>query len=210
MSKKKRSKRSSRKSSNNRDYKKWVLIPIIIVIMGVVYSMWNGSEKENSSRVVLETTFGDIEIELTGEKSSVTVENFLRYVNDGFYDGTVFHRVMPGFVIQGGGYADNGEQKETRAPIILESDNGLSNLKYTVAMARQADPNTATSQFYINLKDNIMLDYSINNPGYAVFGKVINGMDVVDKIALVDTSTRGFFENWPTEDVVILNAYLKD
>ncbi len=172
--------------------------------------MWNGSDEENSSIVVLETTFGDIEIELTGEKSSVTVENFLRYVNDGFYDGTVFHRVMPGFVIQGGGFTENGEQKETRDPIILESDNGLSNLKYTVAMARQADPNTATSQFYINLKDNIMLDYSINNPGYAVFGKVVNGVDVVDKIASVDTSTRDFFENWPIEDVVILSAYLKD
>lgn len=187
-----------------------MIISIIIILIGVGYYMWGKPTKNSLIVVILETTLGDIEIELTENESPVTVDNFLKYIEEGFYDGTVFHRVMPGFVIQGGGFTPDGTPKETREPITLESNNGLSNLKYTVAMARLVVPDTATSQFFINLKDNTMLDYASNNAGYAVFGKVVQGMDVVDKIASVDTSTREFFENWPVEDVIISRAYVKN
>lgn len=174
-----------------------------------------------SEVVVLVTTKGNIEIELDREHASATVENFLTYVKSGFYNGTVFHRVIKGFVIQAGGYTADGSAKATKPAIKLESPNGLSNIAGTVAMARMTQPNTATSQFYINLVDNSDdLDYtSSSKPGYAVFGKVVSGMDVVNSIARVETATRNIylptygisypFNDWPVEDILITGAYVK-
>jgi len=172
----------------------------------------NGTQSIASGNtvVVLETSKGNIEIELYADKAPVTVNNFLMYVNERFYDGTVFHRVMDGFMIQGGGFTPDGIERYTRSPIVLESQNGLHNGIGYVAMARTEDPNSATSQFFINVADNSMLDYSgPDNPGYAVFGKVISGMDVVNTIKSVPVSTRGYYENWPVEDVLIVHAYVK-
>lgn len=159
--------------------------------------------------VVIETSTGSIEIQLNREKAPITVENFLAYLNSGFYDGTVFHRVMPGFMIQGGGFTPNGTQKPTSEPIKLESNNGLENDVGTIAMARTGVPDSATSQFFINVADNSFLNYAPGNDGYAVFGKVTNGMDVINKIAAVRTSNRGENGNWPVEDVVIKKVYVK-
>ncbi len=160
--------------------------------------------------VVLETSKGNIQIELYPAQSPATVENFLSYAGEHFYDGTCFHRVMDGFMIQGGGFTPQGVERHTRSPIPLESRNGLSNLRGYVAMARTADPDSATAQFFINVADNPMLDYmDAANPGYAVFGKVISGMDVVDEIKSAPTSARGPHGNWPTEDIVIIRAYVK-
>jgi peptidyl-prolyl cis-trans isomerase A (cyclophilin A) len=169
--------------------------------------------------VVFQTTMGIIEIELYRAHAPITVANFLSYVKSGFYNGTVFHRVYDGFVIQGGGFTSNETEKTTGNPIKLESNNGLKNLVGTIAMARTNTPDSATSQFFINLVDNKNLDYTSSSPGYAVFGKVISGMDVVNKIAGVEVETRSIylpeygqeypFEKWPVEDIVITNAYLK-
>ncbi|MFH0906144.1 MAG: peptidylprolyl isomerase [archaeon] len=158
--------------------------------------------------VVLETTYGNIEIELNREKAPITVENFLSYVNSDFYNGTVFHRVIGSFMIQGGGFLPNGNQKKTNAPIILESNNGLKNLTGTIAMARTSSPDSATSQFFINLQDNAFLDYGARDEGYAVFGKVISGMDVVTKIGSVKTKTTPMAD-WPAENIIITKAYVK-
>ncbi|UCD46164.1 MAG: peptidyl-prolyl cis-trans isomerase [Candidatus Bathyarchaeota archaeon] len=158
---------------------------------------------------VLETSMGVIEIELDWERARVTVRNFVRYVESGFFDGTVFHRVISGFMIQGGGFLPDGTQKETRNPIKLEADNGLKNVRGMVAMARTSDPNSATSQFFINLADNDFLDSAPGNLGYAVFGEVVSGMDVIDEIAAVSTESRGRYDDWPVEDVVIERAYMK-
>ncbi len=139
-----------------------------------------------------------------------TVENFVKYVNDGFFDGTVFHRVIPGFMIQGGGFTQDGTQKRTRQPIKLEARNGLRNATGTIAMARTSDPDSATSQFFINLADNDFLNASPNNQGYAVFGVVVFGMEVVKTIATVNTASRGPHGDWPKEDIVIKRAaYVK-
>lgn len=161
--------------------------------------------------VVLETSRGNIEMELYPDKAPVTVDNFLMYVNEHFYDGTCFHRVIDGFMIQGGGFTPEGVERYTRDPIVLESQNGLHNGIGYAAMARTGDPDSATSQFFINVADNPMLDYSgPENPGYAVFGKVISGMEVVNEIRSVPTSTRGHYENWPVEDVLIMRAYVRE
>ncbi len=160
-----------------------------------------------STHVVLDTNKGVIEIALYNATAPQTVSNFLRYVDEGFYDGTIFHRVIPGFVIQGGGYTAEGVKKGTHAPIALEA--GDKNLRGTIAMARTTDPNSATSQFFINLKDNSQLDPAPGNPGYAVFGKVVKGMDVVDAIAQVPTGSHGDHQDWPTTPVVIEHAYVK-
>ena len=153
--------------------------------------------------VLIKTSMGDIIVELNSKDAPITTENFLSYVDSEFYDNLIFHRVMDGFMVQGGGFDISGKQKETHAPIKLESNNGLKNSKYTIAMARTNVPDSATSQFFINVEDNYPLDYSINNPGYAVFGKVINGEEVVDKIKKVETSTRNGQANWPVDDVLI-------
>ncbi|MFQ5828049.1 MAG: peptidylprolyl isomerase [Candidatus Methylomirabilia bacterium] len=156
--------------------------------------------------VVLSTTLGEIVIELYADKAPVTVENFLAYVDTGFYDGTIFHRVMPGFVIQGGGFTKQMERKPTRPPIKNEANNGLKNERGTLSMARTQDINSATSQFFINLKDNGFLDHSTRDFGYAVFAKVVQGTHVVDKIAGVPTGDQGVYRNVPVEPVVIQSA----
>jgi peptidyl-prolyl cis-trans isomerase A (cyclophilin A) len=194
---------------------------LIIVILAtssfVVWSQFFNSQKEIA---VLETSMGTIEIQLECQKAPITVDNFVKYIKTGFYDSTVFHRVKPGFVIQGGGYNTANVSKTTNAPIQLESHNGLKNSVDTIAMARANDADSATSQFFINLVDNTQLDYvSASNPGYAVFGKVVSGMEVVNNIAKVPTETRNIFlpdynvtypfDDWPKQDIVIIKAYMK-
>jgi peptidyl-prolyl cis-trans isomerase A (cyclophilin A) len=158
-------------------------------------------------RVALETTQGRIVIELAPKEAPKTVDNFLAYVKAGHYDGTVFHRVIPSFMIQGGGFGADMSERPTRAPIPLESRNGLKNERGTVAMARRSDPDSATAQFFINVVDNPRLDYpSFDGNGYAVFGKVVEGMDVVDRIRDVPTETRGPHQNVPVKPVTIKSA----
>ena len=159
--------------------------------------------------VILHTTKGDITLELNAEKAPETVKNFLEYVNSGFYNGTIFHRVINNFMIQGGGFEPGMRQKPTRPPIKNEAANGLSNDKYTIAMARTSDPQSATAQFFINVKDNGFLNYTAPTPqgyGYCVFGKVVKGQDVVDAIKAVPTGFRDGFQDVPLEDVVITKA----
>ncbi|MBZ0131404.1 MAG: peptidylprolyl isomerase [Rhodocyclaceae bacterium] len=159
--------------------------------------------------VEMKTNQGLIVIELHADKAPKTVENFLQYVKDGFYNGTIFHRVIDGFMIQGGGFEPGMKQKTTRAPIENEAKNGLKNATGTLAMARTQDPHSASAQFFINLADNRPLDYpSRDGWGYAVFGKVIQGMDVVQKIAKIKTGNAGFHQNVPVEPVVIEAARL--
>ncbi len=158
-------------------------------------------------RVKLATSAGDIVVELAPEKAPKTVANFLQYVRDKHYDGTVFHRVIDGFMIQGGGFTADMRQKPTRAPVPLEASNGLKNARYTIAMARTGDPNSATSQFFINVKDNTMLDAP--NPdgyGYTVFGKVVAGSEVVDKIRAVQTGNKSGMQNVPLDPITIQSA----
>jgi peptidyl-prolyl cis-trans isomerase B (cyclophilin B) len=159
--------------------------------------------------VALDTNHGRIVLELYADKAPKTVENFLGYVQAGFFDGTLFHRVIPGFMIQGGGFDGQQKQKPTRSPIQNEADNGAGNARGTIAMARTNDPHSATAQFFINLKDNTFLNHTGKNPqgwGYTVFGKVTEGMDVVDKIAKVRTAPGKISEAVPAEAVVIEKA----
>lgn len=156
--------------------------------------------------VLMKTSMGDIKLELYPQKAPKTVANFLSYVEDGFYDGTIFHRVIGNFMIQGGGFTLDMKQKETKPSIPNEAGNGLKNLRGTIAMARTSDVNSATSQFFINVVDNPNLDHRDETPkgfGYAVFGKVIEGMDVVDKIKEVKTTTKGYYGDVPVEPVII-------
>jgi peptidyl-prolyl cis-trans isomerase A (cyclophilin A) len=162
---------------------------------------------QDAPRVALETSEGTIVIELAPQKAPKTVENFLAYVRGGHYNGTVFHRVIPTFMIQGGGFTADMTEKPTRGTIQLESQNGLKNERGAIAMARRADPNSASAQFFINVVDNPRLDYP--NPdgnGYAVFGKVVSGMDVVDRIKETPTGTRGPYQNVPLTPVAIKTA----
>jgi len=159
--------------------------------------------------VKLETSMGDITLELYPDKAPVTVANFLEYVKAGFFNGTIFHRVINGFMIQGGGLDAQLNKKPTRAPIKNEADNGLTNDAYTVAMARTGDPNSATAQFFISVVNNTMLNHTAKTPqgwGYAVFAKVVQGKEVVDKIKAVPTATKGMYENVPVEPVTIIKA----
>ncbi len=156
--------------------------------------------------VVFSTNYGDINIELMPEEAPVTVENFLKYVDEGFFDDTVFHRVIPGFVLQGGGFTADMQQKDTAAPIKNEADNGLKNLRGTLSMARTQVVDSATSQFFINLVDNAFLDHGDRDFGYAVFARVVEGMDVVDKIATVQTADSGAHQNVPVEPVLVSSA----
>jgi len=153
-----------------------------------------------------ETSLGDITIEMFEKEAPVTTANFLKYVDDGYFDGTIFHRVIPGFVIQGGGFAEDMTQKRTQAPIKNEADNGLENERGTLSMARTSDINSATSQFFVNLKDNGSLNHSRGNFGYAVFARVTEGMDVVDKIAEVETGRRRGHDDVPVEPVIVRSA----
>jgi cyclophilin family peptidyl-prolyl cis-trans isomerase len=156
--------------------------------------------------VVLTTSHGDLTVELFPQESPITVENFLAYVDAGFFDNTVFHRVIAGFMIQGGGMDADLRQKPTRAPIKNEADNGLKNTRGTLAMARTSDVNSATAQFFINLADNAFLDHGGRDFGYAVFGRVTAGMDVVDAIAKVKTGRKGHHDDVPLEPVTVVRA----
>jgi peptidyl-prolyl cis-trans isomerase B (cyclophilin B) len=159
--------------------------------------------------VILHTNQGDITLELDAAKAPKSVANFLQYVRDGHYDNTIFHRVIDGFMIQGGGMAPGMKQKATRAPVANEAANGLKNKRYTVAMARTSDPHSATAQFFINVGDNDFLDHtapSAQGWGYCVFGKVVAGQDIVDKIKGVATGNSGFHQDVPREDVIIVRA----
>ena len=168
-----------------------------------------GKTMNNHPQVRLHTNKGDMLIELDAEKAPKTVENFLTYAKEGFYDGTIFHRVINNFMIQGGGFEAGMKQKQTHSPIENEANNGLKNDRYTLAMARTADPHSATAQFFINVADNDFLNFTAptsNGWGYAVFGKVIEGTEVVDAIKQVKTGNKGFHQDVPVEDVVIEKA----
>jgi cyclophilin family peptidyl-prolyl cis-trans isomerase len=196
---------------NKRTVLSFFLIAMFLgtTLISIGDMLWGGN-KNMDTIVVLTTSMGNIEIKLATKEAPVTTENFLSYVEDDYFDGIIFHRVIPGFMIQGGGFTPDGTEKTTGDPIALESDNGLKNVRGTIAMARTSNPDSATSQFFINLVDNAFLDKSSGSDGYAVFGEVVEGMDVVDAIAGVKTSTKGAFQDWPEEDVVILGAYVKD
>jgi len=189
-----------------------IVIVIAIIIFGVMKTTGNainmtatGNTKNmaKNPQVLIKTNQGDITLELYSDKAPITVKNFLEYVKSGTYEGTVFHRVIKGFMIQGGGFTTQGQEKPTNAPIKLESNNGLKNLQGTIAMARTNVADSATDQFFINTVDNDFLNYAPGNPGYAVFGKVITGMDVVQKIEASKTTTKNRMEDWPVNDIVI-------
>ncbi|CAM5796554.1 peptidylprolyl isomerase [Rhizobacter fulvus] len=176
----------------------------------VVFALCSGLAAQ-AQKVKLATTSGDIVIELDAAKAPKTVDNFVKYVKSGHYDGTIFHRVIPTFMIQGGGMTADMKEKTTREPIPLESRNGLSNVRGSVAMARTGDPNSATAQFFINVQDNPRLDAANarDGNGYAVFGKVVSGMDVVDKIRETPTGSRPPHDDVPTTPITIKKATLE-
>jgi peptidyl-prolyl cis-trans isomerase B (cyclophilin B) len=162
--------------------------------------------------IVFKTTLGDIKIELNFDKAPVTAKNFQQYVEEGHYDGTIFHRVIKGFMAQGGGFAPGLEEKETRASIQNEANNGLGNARGTLAMARTQEPHSASAQFFINLKDNDFLDFtseSVQGWGYCVFGEVVEGMDIVDKMAVVETGNLFGHGDVPKEDILIESAIVE-
>lgn len=184
-----------------------VLAVTAVFLLAAPVSVAEDSEKKSASdggdkpMVEIKTNVGTMVVELWPGKAPKTVENFLQYVQDGFYDGTIFHRVVGGFVIQGGGYTEDMTKKETRAPIELEA--GVPNKQYTLSMARTQDPDSATSQFFINLKRNTALDPSSGRPGYAVFGKVVEGQGVVDQIARTETTSKGRLRDVPVTPIVM-------
>ncbi len=186
------------------------LIVFMMLILTTTLSF--ATEKTMSTaqpKVKLITTLGEITIQLNTEKAPVSSANFLAYVKAGFYDGTIFHRVIPGFMAQGGGFDTSFKQKATQAPIINEADNGLTNTRGTLAMARTNDPNSATAQFFINYKDNTFLNHTGKNPsgwGYAVFGEVIEGMEVVDAMAKEPTGNHGGHQDVPKKNIIIDKA----
>jgi peptidyl-prolyl cis-trans isomerase A (cyclophilin A) len=194
-----------RRSDLVRTLKSW--LPVVVV--GVM--SLTGSMAAYAQKVKLATSLGDIVIQVDAEKAPKSAANFLQYVKDGHYNGTVFHRVIPNFMIQGGGMTPDLKEKPTRPPIPLEARNGLDNTRGTVAMARTMDPNSATAQFFINVKDNAFLNaaQSRDGNGYAVFGKVVSGMDVVDKIRAVQTGNKGPYQDVPVQPVIIKQATLE-
>mgnify|MGYP001048008099 CR=1 FL=1 len=158
-------------------------------------------------RVQFKTSMGNFTVEVYPDKAPKTVANFLQYVKDGFYKGTIFHRVMDGFMVQGGGLTPDMKEKDTHPPVENEANNGLKNNKYTIAMARRMDPNSASAQFYVNVVDNNMLNYPGQDGfGYTVFGKVVDGTDTIDKIKAVETTTKGSYQNVPVKPIVIESA----
>jgi len=183
-----------------------LLVPLLLTITSP------SAAAEQAPRVRLETTMGNIVLELDRERAPVTVDNFLAYVNDGFYDGTIFHRVIDGFMIQGGGFIADFSRKQTRAPIKNEADNGLKNARGSIAMARTRDPHSASAQFFINMVDNAMLDYKapdVRGWGYAVFGRVVEGIDVVDKIGTQATGVQGGFRDVPERTITITRTVVE-
>jgi peptidyl-prolyl cis-trans isomerase B (cyclophilin B) len=183
---------------------------LLALLLGLSATAWADAD---NPRVRLITNKGDIVLQLDRARAPKTVENFLRYVQTGFYDGTIFHRVIDNFMIQGGGFTPEMLQKETRPPVMNEADNGLRNTIGTVAMARTSDPHSATAQFFININNNDFLDFREKTPrawGYAVFGRVVSGMDVVKAIKDVPTTTVGYHQNVPAEPVIIQQAVVLD
>jgi peptidyl-prolyl cis-trans isomerase B (cyclophilin B) len=179
------------------------------LILALILGTLSARAERSNPLVKLETSMGDITLELYPDKAPATVANFLQYVKDGFFNGTIFHRVINGFMIQGGGFDANMSQKTTREPIKNEADNGLTNDAYTIAMARTMDPNSATAQFFINVADNRALNHTGKTPqgwGYAVFGKVVKGKEVVDKIKAVPAANQGMHQNVPVSPVTIIQA----
>jgi cyclophilin family peptidyl-prolyl cis-trans isomerase len=189
------------------------LIGLALAVAGVVAAVSGGNAVSGQDKknpvVIMDTSHGKIVIELFEDKAPVTVKNFLSYVDDKHYDGTIFHRVIPTFMIQGGGMEPGLKEKRTKAPIANEAGNGVANERGTLAMARTNDPDSATAQFFINVKDNPFLNRSAQSAGYAVFGKVVDGMDVVDKIKQVDTGRQGMHDDVPVKDVVIRSVRRK-
>jgi peptidyl-prolyl cis-trans isomerase A (cyclophilin A) len=188
----------------------FILVLALIIVVGgyaITGNMAKGTgnviKDSVTSQVLIKTSMGDITVELYPDKSPITVKNFLTYVDEKAYDNTVFHRVIDGFMVQGGGFTADGIEKPTHDPIKLESNNGLKNEKYTLAMARTSIPDSATNQFFINVNNNEFLNSGTRDAGYAVFGKVVKGMDVVDKIAKVSTTTKNRMDDWPVKDVMI-------
>lgn len=181
-------------------------VVLVFAVVGSSSASAQTSQAKANPRVALDTTKGKIVIELYPDKAPTTVQNFLQYVQAHHYDGVIFHRVIPDFMIQGGGFTSDMKQKPTKAPIKNESDNGLRNERGTISMARLSEPHTASSQFFINLRDNRSLDHSGKGWGYAVFGQVVEGMDVVDSIAGVRTTTKGPYGDVPVEPIVIKKA----
>jgi len=186
-------------------------ISLVTVIVGNTqsYAQIASSKKPSSIAVVFETSLGSFTLQLNPEKAPKTVANFLNYVDEGFYSHTLFHRAIPGFVVQAGGFEKGLKKKQTHAPVINESDNGLDNLRGTISMARTNNPDSATSQFFINLKHNPSLDPQGRQPGYTVFGKVTEGMATIDNIVKLATTTLGSYQDVPTQDVIILSAKRK-
>ena len=187
----------------------WLVLAGCLMVSLILGAGASARAERSKPLVKLETSMGDITLELYPEKAPATVANFLEYVKAGFFNGTIFHRVISGFMIQGGGLDAQLNKKPTRAPIKNEADNGLKNEAYTVAMARTNDPNSATAQFFINMVNNAFLNHTAKTPqgwGYTVFGKVVKGQDVVDKIKAVATSTQGMHENVPVTPVTIVKA----
>ncbi len=187
-------------------------IGCLVVICGMAALVSARENPARNPRVRLVTNYGNIVLELYPQKAPETVKNFLQYVREGFYNGTIFHRVIKGFMIQGGGYTKDLQRKSTHAPIKNEADNGLANLRGTVAMARTMDPNSATSQFFINTVNNNFLDFRSKTArgwGYCVFGKVVSGMDVVDAISKVPTTTSRVGQNSPVSPVIIEKAVIE-
>jgi peptidyl-prolyl cis-trans isomerase B (cyclophilin B) len=184
-----------------------IILASLLVGICILPAQAASTTKGKMKMVKLETNHGTITLQLDAEKAPITTQNFLDYVNSGFYSNVVFHRVIPNFMIQGGGFEPGMKQKKTNDPIKNEAANGLKNDKYTIAMARTGDPHSASAQFFINTKNNSFLDYPGQDGwGYCVFGKVIEGMDVVDAIGKVKTGTSNFHQDVPKEDVIIIKA----
>ena len=181
-------------------------LPARLLLQTLAFSVLISSASAWAQKVRLSTSEGDIVLELDAEKAPKTTANFLQYVRDGHYNGLIFHRVINGFMVQGGGYKPDMTEKPTRKPIVLESRNGLSNVRGSVAMARTNDPNSATAQFFINVADNLRLDAAEGRDGYAAFGKVVEGMEVVDKIKELPTRAEGMHQNLPVTTVTLRKA----
>ena len=187
------------------------VVTLALCLGGMLALAGQAQAADPDPAVKLETNLGDIVVRLDARKAPISTANFVQYVKSGFYDGTVFHRVIKNFMIQGGGFTPDLKQKSARASIRNEADNGLKNKKYTIAMARTSEPHSASAQFFINTKDNDFLDFKSQTPqgwGYAVFGKVIKGQEVVDKIAAVQTGKKCYYDDVPMESVIIKKAVI--
>ncbi|MBA2862159.1 peptidylprolyl isomerase [Methanococcus maripaludis] len=192
----------------------FIILTSIVLLTSFAGCTENSTNSDETGKIVyatIQTNYGNMTFELYPDKAPITVENFKTYAESGFYEGTIFHRVISDFMVQGGGFTVNGTKKETLDPIKNEADNGLSNKRGTIAMARTSVVDSATSQFFINTVDNSFLDYQDDsNYGYAVFGKMIDGFDVLDEIESVETANNGQYQNWPVEDVIIEKVIIEE